>query len=349
MNITFDERPGQIFDFYKSLWIINNYDYVMKIKEEYGTGEPNEFEKAIMDNSMDPRIDKKEIEKYFYREMRPEYFLAMEDIWKCKAIDGYLSFIMELNEYEHIIRADRTIQLICKNTYEDNESDEVKNIEVIKERILNQILHSDIPTGLKWEFFMITRSAKEYIEEAIGKVKKYQGLYNKISEAREKVIKSYNEEFKKNIESEGIEYLLKEIDNTYKFDENKEIRITTSALASLRIYLEDDVYYVLIGPNIKKALLNRNNKDEVEKNLNFIRGISENTRFKILQLLLERDYYGQEIADTLKLTKATTFYHLDFLISLKVVSLIKDSQKNFYSINKDKIAEGIEFFKKIWM
>lgn len=329
---------------------MNNHENARKLREQYGITELNSFEKAIMEYASYPKLENKELEKYFFMDMRPEYCLIMEDIWKCTSIEDHLNFLKDLDEYNSIIKVDHAIQIICKNTCEDevDEAGNLEKLENIKEQIENLILNADIPSALKWEFYLMTRNPKEYVKEAIEVIKKYIPFYNELSSLRNEVIKDYNQELKNRLVTEGYEYLLKEIDYTYKFDKYDEINISTSALGSLLIYIENNTYYVLIGPSIKKALLNRNNKDTVEKNMSFIRNISENTRFKILQLLLERDYYGQEIADALNLTKATTFYHLNFLISLKVVTLVKDSQKNYYSINRDEILKGIDLFKTIW-
>ncbi len=83
----------------------------------------------------------------------------------------------------------------------------------------------------------------------------------------------------------------------------------------------------------------------LERNLNFINGIAEPTRYKMLQLLSEKKYYGQEIADALDITKTTAFYHLNFLLSLKVIKLEKNSQKNYYSLDKEVLLKNMDFFK----
>ena len=154
MQISFNEMPGEIYDFFKSLWYMNNYEFVKKSKKEYGIVESNEFEKAIENMITDFKIDKKNIERYFYLEMKPEFFTGLKDIWEYPTLESYIEYCKNLDEYELVMRADQAIQLICKNVYEDttDENEEFEDIEVIKERILDLITDKDIPIGLKWEF-----------------------------------------------------------------------------------------------------------------------------------------------------------------------------------------------------
>lgn len=347
MNIIFDEMPGEIFDFFRSLWYMNNYEFVKKSKEEYGIVESNEFEKAIEGMIIDSEIDKKSIERYFYLEMKPEFFTGMKDVWKYPTIESYIEYSKNLDEYELIMRADQAIQLICKNIYEDttDENELYEDIEVIKERILNMITDKDIPIGLKWEYSLFLRNPKEYMKEVTDMIYRYIPLYKKIHPIREETLLDYNQEFRKNLDIHGLNYLLKEIGHTYDFSKFEEIKITTTALVSLQVYSEDKTCYVLIGPSIKKAMSHSQGEGDIEKNLNLISGISEPTRYRILQLLYKREYYGQEIADVLNITKTTTFYHLNFLLSLKVVKLEKDGQKNYYSLDREFLFKNIDFFK----
>ena len=161
---------------------------------------------------------------------------------------------------------------------------------------------------------------------------------------RTKVIKKYNYDFKENINKYGLDYLKKVTDNIVDFSEFREVKITTTALRGLFIVNQGETIYIIIGPYAEKILFNTHSHDVFEGNLNFIRNISESTRFKIIQLLMQRDYYGQEIVDTLDITKTNAFYHLDLLFSLKAVSIVRDGQKNYYSLNKDELRRNLDMF-----
>lgn len=348
MKIIFDERPGEIYDLFASLWIMNNIEDNDKTKEEYGVYEKNQFEEAIINNIIEGKIDKSIVERYFYKEMTPEKMLSIEEIWKHATIDKYLDYIRNLDELNHTTRMYNIISSICANTNEKTNDIDNINIDDVKEKIIKLLVNNNISVGLKWEGFLMLRDIKEYMEEYMEFIDDYIKVYNKISSKRKKVLKKYNEEFKSNIEKLGLDFLKKEIDNTFSFEGVNEIRITTTALVGLRILEENGIYYVIIGPYLKKFLINRYSDDDIEKNLNFIRSISETTRFKIIKLLLKRDHYGQEIVDALKINKATTFYHLDYLLALKVVNLSRESQKNYYSLNLNEIMKNIDVFKDLF-
>ena len=209
------------------------------------------------------------------------------------------------------------------------------------------LVDNDLQLDLKWQFIMFLRDPREYVQKLVDEYDQCMLLYDSLLYKRQLVLEAYNEELKTNLELEGLDYLIKEIHNTYDFNQDYTIKVTTSALISLRIYTEDNTHYVIIGPNIRKALIS-NKEDTIEKNLSFIRGISEPNRYKIIQLLKRGDHYGQEIADKLNITKTNVFYHLDFLISLNLIKIIKDGQRNYYSIDWEELNKSLEVFSKIW-
>lgn len=289
MDIIFDKKPGEVFDFFRSLWFMNNHELIMKLKIDYGIEEMNGFEKAII-NTMD-NLDKDEIKKYFYMEMKPEYFTGMKSIWEYPTLETYFNYIKSLDEYGLITHADQAVQLIYKSMYEveTNEEELFEDTEVAKQNIQNLIINLDISAGLKWELSQYINNPKEYLKKLGKVIYTYIPFYKKITHKREEVLKKYNEELEEGLNNQGIEYLIDETGYTYDFSKFKKIKVSTTALMSLQIYSEGKICYVLIGPSIRKVVSNRKNEDIIEKNLNFINGISEPTRYKILQLLSEKN------------------------------------------------------------
>lgn len=70
------------------------------------------------------------------------------------------------------------------------------------------------------------------------------------------------------------------------------------------------------------------------------------TRFKILTLLIEKGVFGKEIADAVGVSMAIVNYHMTFLLTTQVVQLKRQGQKTYYSLNKERLKESIEFIKK---
>ena len=98
MKVIFDEKPGEIYDIFNSLWFMNNFEYAIKRKESFGVYEQNEYERALISIFNDNKIDKKKLSRYFYKELEPKNLLIFENIWKVNDIDEYLDYIKKMDE-----------------------------------------------------------------------------------------------------------------------------------------------------------------------------------------------------------------------------------------------------------
>lgn len=345
-RITFNEKPGEIFDLFYSLWTISNYDFEKQRKLHHGI-EENEYEKLIGHIIEEKKIEQKNVERYFYQELEPENLLLLSNVWKHQTIDEYLEYISNLNEFEIRKRIVRITKLIAEKVGTEN-FQEYENIAVDKESVLNYIKDKDISNGLKWEMFLIMDDTEKYIQEFVEFIQGYMETYKLLNNKRKEVLEDFNKQLKVNFDKKGIDFLNVTTNHIFNFEGHKEIFITSSATKILYIGYEEDMdyCYVVISPYLKDILEIEAGEDEIERNLELMRDICESTRFKIIKLLLGRDYYVMEIADELEQSKANISYHMNFLLKSKLVTIEKDAQKNYYCLNKKELRDCFEFIKK---
>lgn len=74
-----------------------------------------------------------------------------------------------------------------------------------------------------------------------------------------------------------------------------------------------------------------------EKLANFFSSFGDETRIKILMLLLERESSVGEIAEHCKLTVSNTSHQLRFLRDEKLVKSRKAGKYNYYSLDDDHV------------
>ncbi|MTI54346.1 ArsR/SmtB family transcription factor [Geosporobacter ferrireducens] len=72
---------------------------------------------------------------------------------------------------------------------------------------------------------------------------------------------------------------------------------------------------------------------------NFIKILSDKKRFELIELLSKKPYYVNELAAELALTSPTICYHLNYMLDLNLVSLERENNKTYYSLNKAMVKE----------
>ncbi|WP_033829151.1 ArsR/SmtB family transcription factor [Bacillus andreraoultii] len=69
------------------------------------------------------------------------------------------------------------------------------------------------------------------------------------------------------------------------------------------------------------------------------KALSDPTRIRILNLLFEREYSVNEIADTLNLRQSTVSHQLRFLKNLRLVKYRREKTTLFYSHDDDHVMD----------
>jgi DNA-binding transcriptional ArsR family regulator len=71
----------------------------------------------------------------------------------------------------------------------------------------------------------------------------------------------------------------------------------------------------------------------------FCKALADDTRQKILVMLLEEERCVSDIVDAFEMTQPTISHHLAILKQFKLVTSRKDGKQVFYSLNRDNLVE----------
>lgn len=71
----------------------------------------------------------------------------------------------------------------------------------------------------------------------------------------------------------------------------------------------------------------------------FCKALADDTRQKILVMLLEEERCVSDIVDAFQMTQPTISHHLAILKQFKLVTSRKDGKQVFYSLNRDNLVE----------
>jgi len=70
------------------------------------------------------------------------------------------------------------------------------------------------------------------------------------------------------------------------------------------------------------------------------RALGEQTRLRILQMLVDREMYLQEIADRLRVTHVTAIHHLSILRAARLVRVVERRNLKYYSLCRETATEA---------
>lgn len=111
---------------------------------------------------------------------------------------------------------------------------------------------------------------------------------------------------------------------------------------SVRYFEKESLWYIGICI-LDLCIDDYKNKDDAI--ISDLKIISDNTRFKILRSLQDKEKYLQELADELELTPATISHHINILLSQSYIGAKINtdvSKRVIYFVSKDKINSLIE-------
>jgi len=346
MNIFFDTRPGEVYDIFLSLWLANNFEYANEEKREYGITKDTNFEEKIKSIRTNNKIDIKSLDRYFNKEIDPTQILCLSSMWHNPTLDKYLNYVSNIDEMK--LRK-LIIKLVTSKEVDENDSeDEMEGLSLNNTTVLNYIDNKDINVAIKWEIFRLLNNKQKYFLDFTTFINEYLHTYKHLEKERKKEIDKFNNEFKKNIEEQGIRYL-EEFTNKYiDFNKYENIFISSSVLIGITVEMEPEEKscYVLIGPRTKDIVKSTVGKNEIEKKLMVFKNISDSTRFQIMKTLVDKDYYGVELAKAFGITKATVSRHMDFLLLTGVVRVERKDHRAYYSLDKNVLRKTIEFLTR---
>ncbi len=71
----------------------------------------------------------------------------------------------------------------------------------------------------------------------------------------------------------------------------------------------------------------------------FCKALADDTRQRILQMLLEKEMCVSDIVDAFEMSQPTISHHLNVLKQFDLVTSRKEGKQVFYAINRDNVVE----------
>ncbi len=117
-----------------------------------------------------------------------------------------------------------------------------------------------------------------------------------------------------------------------------EVRIFITAADERSVHVLNKMVPAVIYGRAHGEMFSRQNPEEQTDQ--FLKALGDAKRLEILRLLKQRRWYSRELADQLGVSTATASYHLDKLVSARLVTFEEGRRRRIhYSINREGLRE----------
>jgi ArsR family transcriptional regulator, lead/cadmium/zinc/bismuth-responsive transcriptional repressor len=89
---------------------------------------------------------------------------------------------------------------------------------------------------------------------------------------------------------------------------------------------------------------NNNNNSNIHINLKLLKSLSEETKYKIIEVLLNEEKCACEIPNLIGRTQSNTSMHLKKLLNNNIIKSRRDGKKILYSIKNPKVYDIFKIF-----
>lgn len=343
MNFTIKKTPGELYSIFSSLLFACNIDHFKsQIVEQWGMKIDKELEQDMEYIRNHELFDLEETKIFFNIQLNTQkLFVVPEFLWNSKNLEEYLQKIKNQNPQE--MRQKLIQELNLNYVGQSLDENNTTNLQLIMNLLKNQHLDSEI----KWNLLCLIEDPQVYVEKFVTLVNKYLPLFNEIRNKYNKKFEDFIFWLENQIKTYGTDYINQHFP-IMDFNQFEKVYFSYSlfTISSTCIDTEENQCYLYLGILFQQYVQQRLEQEDVEKHLMVYKNFSDKTRFDIIRLLIEKESFGQEIAERLGISTATVSYHMDYLLGASLVQITRKSRKVFYTINKDQIRKSISFLEQ---
>lgn len=215
--------------------------------------------------------------------------------------------------------------------------DVIKQLEFYHENMKEKLIESlENAKETKQRYCMLLKQFYEKI---------YKPLETEIYELLAPCIKQYEDEFKRSPEKFSRKYFAKDV-NVFAAKVNIHISYFKGVGSDYWASSKEELEWIILGADTYKLSHEEPQKERV---LEFLKAISDKRRMTIIELLAEKSWYVNEIAEKIGMSAATTSYHLTNLQELGIVDFERYDHRFYYYLNKDKLRELFNLAMKTYL
>lgn len=347
MNFKFFPIESRIHDFIEFPRLIYAYDELMETEKDIIKNiDTKDYISFIKhgEHLLNPYM--KEIQK-FYTKGEWEYsdfpflILRSNSIFDYENEEGYLNYLLSLDGVQ-------IIQSIIYTMLKAEEKDKIpddstwmkaKSLSTNKVDLMDYIKDLPIVPGAKWNIFLI-------IDDPVGYMKNYVDLMHKLLPIYQSMYVNYLDEvinygnyFEAFLNEQGASGLEEKtfgiVDSSMLNDGTNSIFISAINSYSLSIISYKDTHYFIWGVKIEDVFkaMKEKNENKLNERVLIFKNLGDKTRYEVVKLIASGESSTKKIAEALEVSSATISYHLNALVTAKIIKLDKSKNKFGYILD----------------
>lgn len=361
MNFKFYPNESRLYDFLQFPGLVYFREVDEKLEEDNSlkdlcTKSYLDFVKKAEDRLMSFKND---IEIFYNKEYLSKYnfidqIFKINNIFNYKDEKSYLDMLLNLNEEE--INRSIIYSIITSqeeyNTYSEEAMKRAEEISTDKNEIISFIKNLPTEASIKWNLFLI-------VEEPVKYMKKYVDLMNRILPMFKDLYSSFEDEIN-DYGRDLVDYLNKNgpkgldditcsiVDAKVLDEKENNIFISVVSSYTIRIMSTTKKPYVAWGLKMEEAFkkIKEINENKVNERVQIFKNLGDKTRYEVVKLIASGKTSTKEIAETLGVTSATISYHINNLVTSKIIKLDKTENRYGYIVDYDLLEDCIDSLKE---
>lgn len=345
MQYSFHPIESRIMDL---LLYPQSVDFTMQNKECADSGEANEYapehlteEFQFIETSLKP-FEKRIRKFYFEAYSLPRFLLHHYSLFGHSSAESY--FEMLEREEEKALLASILTKLI--RDLEDNDTATDSVILEIAQDIHQQMNVIDsLKTNdeEKWKLVGLVRNCKPQILEWIQLMREVQPIFNEYYAQKAMQVEAYgNQLIKEFNESNGdaISILSKGLINKSVVPSNR-ILISCMEPISIYLYVTTSEPFIFWGLEMEKYLQFKEEaqESELKERVLVFKNLGDKTRYEVVKLIAQGVESAKTISNILDVSQPTISYHINNLLTSKVILLERNDSKYQYKVNFEQLQK----------
>lgn len=360
MNYQYREKESYLCD-------LLSFPGMIHYKEEVLLNKDENYMDLIPESSKIIAREMHEMAIQFKEQLIPYYYAAPEDhdfnqllgmrnpIMGYEDIGNYFADILKKTDeellYDVLYALDRYDQ---DSGAEDKEASKIKARELVShgERIMPWLNALSIGSDAKWHLLSFTQAPKKTVEKYIKVIKEIHPIFLKYYEGFKDEINAYAEDFIRRlseIEGDSLSVVSNGIvSESHLQMEEMDMVISMVNEFAVMLNASNEKPYISWGLRIEGifSAISKMEENKVQERVLLFKNFGDKTRYEVIMNIAKGITSTKIIAKNLGVSSATVSYHLNNLLTSKVIFLKQSEGKYTYQVNNEFIAKCIDDLKE---
>ena len=354
MVCSYEAASGKLFDFFNSIIIGFNYD-ISDLYMSYKT-----------DLDIDPDMVAQDAFERIWEGIDRQTPGLATVLTYFRDKESYLEWVYErqlpklgnvkafIDLFKSVPKKDFAVSLLSYFDEAGHEKDFYENLLNDNVKLFTFIDSVNTTENIKWEILKLINKPEPILKELLGFFSTVSKRLDKVYDKNAFQLKQFEAYVNERIASQGGGFFL--LDDCPGLDDKIDSKKLGTVIITACIMSRNIIFTRDCG-NEFRVYLSLNYKDLIEKQFSndgwynlrlMLRALSDETRHGMYKLLIGKEMYLTEIAETLNASISTTVHHLDILHKASVIMSFDKGKKRYYTVNVKQMEQYVKMFSEYY-